>query len=631
MSVDGHYLHIPVMGTGYSADTPIRVAHLGITSVISILDDVLLEKLRQFYCRQYDLPYDEIRSTHPDRRAQRITAYLNLVEKIVDRKLSETKRLPFFEANEKQKYFDLLPETSPLKIVYQELLAMPPGPQRQHQEHLLTDRMTSGAIDVNLMVRLDRPRFGPSGQPLGEEFSDAKSGLRGYAQSDLDSAIVFSAGVNKGLFSYLTRFPDFYRDESGRIRKRIILKVSDFRSALIQGKFLAKKGLEVAEYRIESGLNCGGHAFFSAGKLLPDLLEEFKAHRDRLAEDFQPAIKAFYAQQGWVYRVAEGAPAPRVTVQGGIGTHGEILRLQNDFGMDLIGVATPFLLVPEVTRVDADTRDILRQAGEDDLYISDVSPLGVPFNNVRNSGSEKWIKKKAASSAPGANCTKGILALNSDYAPNMCTASKAYQQLKLAEIEALPASAEVKAAMRRKAVNKACLCEQLGNAALIDLGLKSAENAPQAVCPGPNIAWYNKIYRLQEMFDHFYGRGESLVPAERPHMFAKELVMTVDFFEKLIKASDASAREMDRLADIQANIEAGMQVCLQIARRTPYPGENLASIGSCVKAQKERLAELKRLLAQKAAANAGERGDAGGACRRTPDGRKPSPKVATAG
>jgi hypothetical protein len=88
---------------------------------------------------------------------------------------------------------------------------------------------------------------------------------------------------------------------------------------------------------------------------------------------------------------------------------------------------------------------------------------------------------------------------------------------------------------------------------------------------------------------------------------------------------------MDRLADIQANIEAGMQVCLQIARRTPYPGENLASIGSCVKAQKERLAELKRLLAQKAAANAGERGDAGGACRRTPDGRKPSPKVATAG
>lgn len=601
MRKDGHYLHIPVMGTGYSADTPIRVAHLGITSVISILDDSLLERLRQFYSLQFDWPCDEIRSTAPDCRAQRITAYLNLVKKIVDRKLDETKRQPFFEENEKQKYFDLLPETAPLKIAYRQLLAMPPGPQRQGREQLLTDRMTAGAIDVNLMVRLDRPRYTPSGQPLGEEFSDAKSALRGFALSELNAAMVFSAGVNKGLFSYLTRFPDFYRDATGQIRKRIILKVSDFRSALIQGKFLAKKGLEVAEYRIESGLNCGGHAFFSAGKLLPDLLGEFKAYRGRLAEEFQPAIQAFYDQQGWDYRTAQGDPAPLVTVQGGIGTHGEILRLKNDFEMDFVGVATPFLLVPEVTRVDDQTRELLRHAGEDDLYISDVSPLGVPFNNVRNSGSEKWIEKKAASTTPGANCTKGILALNSDYAPFICTASKEYQRLKLAEIESLGTSVEVKAAMRQATVNKACLCEQLGNSALIALGLKTAgANAPQAVCPGPNIAWFNRIYSLQEMIDHFYGRGASLVPAERPHMFVKELVMTVDFFEKLIETADGSAREAERLAGIRANIEAGMHICLQIARQPPYPGENLASIASCVQAQQERLSALERLLAEKA-------------------------------
>jgi hypothetical protein len=196
MRKDGHYLHIPVMGTGYSADTPIRVAHLGITSVISILDDILLEKLRRFYSLEFNFPYDEIHSTATDCRAQRITAYLNLVKKIVDRKLDETKQLPFFEQNEKQKYFDLLPETAPLKIAYRALSAMPPGPQRQRREQQLTDRMTAGAIDVNLMVRLDRPRCSPSGLPLGEEFSDAKSALRGFAQSELNSAMVFSAGVN---------------------------------------------------------------------------------------------------------------------------------------------------------------------------------------------------------------------------------------------------------------------------------------------------------------------------------------------------------------------------------------------------------------------------------------------------
>jgi hypothetical protein len=464
--------------------------------------------------------------------------------------------------------------------------------------------MQCGSIDVNIMVRLDRPRSTPCGQLPIKNFSDAKSALRGYAESDLDSAMVFSAGVNKGLFSYLATFRDFYRDKTGRIRKKIILKVSDFRSALIQGKFLAKKGLEVAEYRIESGLNCGGHAFFSAGKLLPDLLKEFKHHRGRLAADFQPAIKAFYDQKGWVYRAEEGSAAPLVTVQGGIGTHGEILRLRKYFGMDLTGVATPFLLVPETTRVDAQTRDLLRQAGLDDLYTSEVSPLGVPFNNVRNSGSEKWIARKAASSSPGANCTKGILALNSDYAPFQCTASKTYQKQKLAEIEASTASPEAKAAMRRKTINKACLCEQLANSALIELGLKTPHKAPQAVCPGPNIAWFDRFYRLQEMVDHFYGRGHSLVPAERPHMFAKELVMTVDFFEKLVAESDMCGRERDRLAGIKANIEAGMRICLDIARQRPYSDENLASIPPCVKAQKERLENLERLMDERPSVNA---------------------------
>lgn len=614
MRKDGHYLHIPVMGTGYSADTPIRVAHLGITSVISIIDDVLLEKFRQYYCRKFCFPYEEIRSTAPDARAERIKAYLNLVKEIVDRKMADTKRQPFFEENEKKKYFDLLPETSPLKSAYRQLLEMPPGTERRRHEQALTDRMQSGAIDVNIMVRLDRPRKSPSGQPLGEEFSDARSALRGYAKSDLTSGVVFSAGVNKGLFSYLTTFRDFYRDASGKIRKRIILKVSDFRSALIQGKFLAKKGLEVAEYRIESGLNCGGHAFFSAGKLLPDLLKEFKHHRGRLADEFQPAVKAYYKQQGWNYLAEEGTTAPLVTVQGGIGTHGEILRLRKNFAMDFTGVATPFLLVPETTCVDAQTRDVLRQAGTADLYTSEVSPLGVPFNNVRNSGSEKWIAQKAASSTPGASCTKGILALNSDYAPFMCTASKRYQQRKLAEIEASKATPEAKAAMRRKALNKACLCEQLANSALIELGMKTPRNAPQAICPGPNIAWFDRLYGLQEMMDHFYGRGEPLVPAERPHMFAKELVMTVDFYQKLIEESDGCGRELDRLAGIKANIEAGMRICLDIARQEPYPGENLASIPPCVTAQKERLATLDRLLAQKAAA-------VGGDCANAPDGR----------
>ena len=50
-----HTIHIPVMGTGFSIDTPIRVAPFGISSVMSIMDDMLVEKIRKHYCEKFNL------------------------------------------------------------------------------------------------------------------------------------------------------------------------------------------------------------------------------------------------------------------------------------------------------------------------------------------------------------------------------------------------------------------------------------------------------------------------------------------------------------------------------------------------------------------------------------------------
>jgi hypothetical protein len=297
--------------------------------------------------------------------------------------MEEIKKEPFFENNGKQKYFELLPDDSILKKKYNTLLQMNAGNKRNALEKDLTRSMKPGSIDVNIMVNLDRVHFNKNGNPFGEEFTDAIAGLRGYANSCLRSSIVFSAGINRRLYSYMTKFRDFYRDKMGQVKKRIVLKVSDFRSALIQGKFLAKKGLEVYEFRIESGLNCGGHAFPSNGILLPKLLKEFKEKRKHLAEEFKPLIKKYYKKMGWEYPESAMKVNPLITVQGGIGTHGEVTRLRKDFGMDLTGWASPFLLVPEVTCVDDSTRELLRQAQAKDLYLSDVSPLNIPFNNVR--------------------------------------------------------------------------------------------------------------------------------------------------------------------------------------------------------------------------------------------------------
>ncbi len=578
------------MGTGHSIDTPIRVAHLGISSVISIIDDTLIEKIRAFYNSKHGLPYKKIHRFDEDSRARRVTEYLETVQTIVQRNMEAVRRLPFFCRNDKAKYFELLPDGSPLKHEYLRMLALPPGDERDALERFLTARMEPGAIDVNIMTKLDKLGVSKSGERLAEHFSEAKAALRGFANSSLRSAVEFSAGLNRSLFSYVSSFRDFYRTESGQMKKKIILKVSDFRSASIQGHMLAKKGLEVHEFRIESGLNCGGHAFASHGHLLPAILKEFREKREQLKAEFLPFIQRFYESMGWEYPNSAKDEQPILTVQGGIGTNGEDRRMREYFGMNRTGWATPFLLVPEATCVDDATRELLRQAKEEDVYVSDASPLGVSFNNIRGSGSETWTRSQAAKGKPGSSCPKGHLVSNTEFTKEpICTASTQYQTLKLEQISALHISPEEKQALIESVLVKTCLCEHLGNGALITHGVVHPSKSPQAICPGPNIAWFDRIYTLQEMVDHIYGRGTSLVPEKRPHMFAKEVVMYVDYLEKLIAKSGTSEREVNSLREFKENLERGMDLCLQIARDDAFPGENISTIEPTVSEQRTRL------------------------------------------
>ena len=144
----------------------------------------------------------------------------------------------------------------------------------------------------------------------------------------------------------------------------------------------------------------------------------------------------------------------------------------------------------------------------------------------------------------------------------------------------------------RKVVEKTCICDHLGNGALIALGIANEKSAPQSICPGPNIAWFNRIYTLKEMVDHIYGRGPSLVSSERPHVFAKEIVMYVDYYEKEVTHCTYTPREIRTLQAFKKNLEEGMDLCLRIAQKQPYQGENLASIPSCVETQRARLKSI---------------------------------------
>ncbi|MGE0266899.1 MAG: hypothetical protein AB7S78_00405 [Candidatus Omnitrophota bacterium] len=527
-----HTFHIPVMGTAFSIDTPIKVAHYGISSVISLVDDTLIEQMRQFYCQKYGEHYDPITKYDEDFRARRITAYLNLVDKIVKQKFENVRNSCFEMGSEITKYFEMLANNSPLKKLYKEMLLTEDSSLKSELQARLRSLMKPGSIDVNIMTKLDRANFSQKREELPIEFSDALSALRGYAKSTLNSAIVFSAGINRRLYSYVEKFEDFFADAKGRIKKKIILKVSDYRSSIIQGRFFAKKGLWISEFRVESGLNCGGHAFASDGFLMGPILEEFKKKKDELISTLhQICNEALQSSQKPFFPSAHEL---RITAQGGIGTALEDSFLLNYYDLDGTGWASPFLLCPEVTNVELETLNKLSKAGEDDLYLSGVSPLGVPFNNLRNSESDEERDRKISSGKPGSACPKGHLVSNTEFTEKpICTASRQYQKLKIEQLESSSLPEEELKKNIKAVTDKSCICHDLGSAVLLKNNiLKQGTKAFSAICPGPNIAYFSKIVSLEEMIGHIYGRLNLLNSTYRPNMFIKELKMYVEYFIK---------------------------------------------------------------------------------------------------
>ncbi|MEM8520142.1 hypothetical protein [Flavobacterium sp. PL12] len=529
-----HTFHIPVMGLAYTIDSPIRVAKYGISSVISIMDDELIEKMNAFYSEKFDIPYQEITQKIHDYRAERITSYLNLVDKIVKEKF-ESFKIELTESKlAMEHYIATLSDRSGIKIGLQNL--MDDGLAfKETVKNYLDEHLYAGDIDVNIMTKLDKDNFIKEEQ-LPIEFNDAHAALRGFANSTLESSVVLSAGMNPRLYSYFENFSAFFPDLNNQLKKRITLKVSDFRSAMIQGNFLAKKGLWVSEYRIESGLNCGGHAFATEGFLLGPILEEFKQKKEQLIQSAHELMVKALGQKG--LHVPEKPLDLKITVQGGVGTAEEHDFLLEQYNVDSVGWGSPFLLVPEATSVDNHTRALLAGAKEEDLYLSHISPLGIPFNTLRGTTNEVLKQKRINDNKAGSSCPKRFLALSKEYdSKGICTSSKKYQDLKLEELDLLKdnLSAEIFKKKRSSITEKACLCVGLANASYLENDIKIKGQAQGVIiCPGPNMAYFNHEVSLATMMKHIYGKTSILSVLDRPNLFVKELKMYLDYLRNEI-------------------------------------------------------------------------------------------------
>lgn len=560
------------MGLAYTIDTPLRVAHYGIDSVISIVDDDLIEKMRAFFCNKFRLPYTAITAKMEDSRARRITAYLDMVDALVRQKLHA-----FCEelAGSTQAFESYLQMLSKGSATAQSLLAAAKNtPETMRGK--LKDILRPGSVDVNIMTKVDKTNYS-NNKALPAAYNDAHAALRGYAQSSLRSSLVLSAGLNPSLYSYIATFNDFLPDQHGAIVKKIILKVSDFRSAMVQGSFLAKKGVWVSEYRIESGLNCGGHAFATEGLLLGPILQEFRDRRSELVESAYGLLATALRTAG---REVPMAPPPvRITAQGGVGTAEEHDFLLDFYQVDSVGWGTPFLLVPEATATDEATRTLLANAGEANLYRSDISPLGVPFNTVAGTTNDAHKERRIKASRPGSSCPKKLLALHNEMGvTNICTASHKYQQKKLALLAADTALSGAEAAQAAAAITaKACLCVGLANPAYIEKGIAvKGEEQGVVICPGPNMAYFNKEASLKDMVRHIYGYTSLLAEGYRPNMFIKELDLYCGYFKKAQESNNGINPK--RLAAFRENLLAGIAYYERMFAGTNAFGSDKATI-----------------------------------------------------
>ena len=589
-----HTFHIPVMGLAYTIDSPIRVAQYGISSVVSITDDEVIEKMRAFYSEKFSIPYQEITQKFHDYRAERITHYLNLMDTVVKEKFENFKNELAESKTSLKNYIGILPNKSDFKKGLQNFIDE--GVTiKETIKNYLEHHLSSGEIDVNIMTKVDKDNFNKKEQ-LPIEFNDAHAALRGFANSNLSSSVVLSAGMNPRLYSYFENFKDFFPDLNSNLKKKIILKVSDFRSAMIQGNFLAKKGLWVSEYRIESGLNCGGHAFATDGFLLGPILQEFKEKKEQLIQSaHELLVKALNQKEMFT---PEKPMELKITAQGGVGTAEEHEFLLEQYNLDAIGWGSPFLLVPEATSMDNETRTLLANAKEDDFYLSTISPLRVPFNSVRGTSNEFWKQKRIDENNAGSSCPKRLLALSKEHdEKGLCMASKKYQDIKLEELEAIKNEISETEFEKSKAkiTEKACLCVGLVNAAYIENDIKiKGQQQGIVICPGPNLAYFDKEISLANMVKHIYGNMNVMTDANRPNVLVKELKMYVAYLRNEISdfSTEISAGQIKKWNSFKNNLTEGIKYYQDLFSNTEFFKEERAKIQKQIEQYQLELNEI---------------------------------------
>jgi len=146
-----HHFFIPVMGTGFTLDTPLKVARFGIDSTVSLMDDELIEVMRSAWAPRLNESYAPIPGRGGEARVQRIREYLDLLQLGVSAQVEDLRRQPFTEDSDLTRYFRMLPPGD-LRREWEAMLSERDPARRAALEEGLRRAVVPGSIDVNIMT-----------------------------------------------------------------------------------------------------------------------------------------------------------------------------------------------------------------------------------------------------------------------------------------------------------------------------------------------------------------------------------------------------------------------------------------------------------------------------------------------
>jgi uncharacterized coiled-coil DUF342 family protein len=113
----------------------------------------------------------------------------------------------------------------------------------------------------------------------------------------------------------------------------------------------------------------------------------------------------------------------------------------------------------------------------------------------------------------------------------------------------------------------------LVNAAYLENDIKiKGEEQGVVICPGPNLAYFDKEVSLLDMVKHIYGTTSILGKINRPNVFINELKMYVDYLKNEVDevSNEMTTAQAKKLQAFKSNLLDGIEYYVKLFKETKF-------------------------------------------------------------